>query len=151
MPQTRRSSTGSVKRPVAKTSPERPSIERLFETEESPLLGFAYGFVRRREIAEELVQEAFFRIHRHWADVENPRAWIYRATRNLCLSWIRDHKRETEMDDEQQSKTSDPDTAPPDRAVAQLEAIGNLRARLADLAPADRELALEIIRRAEVQ
>ena len=125
----------ALDQPVAK-----PSLEDLFEAEESPLLGFAYGFVRRREIAEELVQEAFFRIHRHWDEVENPRAWIYRATRNLCLSWIRDHKRETPIDDHEHENTTDPDHAAPDETVARLEAIGNLRALLADLAPADQEI-----------
>ena len=136
MPQFQRSPTEAIKkRQVAK-----PSLERLFEDEESPLLGFAYGFVRRREIAEDLVQEAFFRIHRHWDEVENPRAWIYRATRNLCLSWIRDHKRETEMDETEQEKTADHKSAPPDAAVEKLEAIGTLRALLADLDETDREL-----------
>ena len=88
MPGARRNPANAVKDPLADPSPERPSIEQLFEQEESPLLGFAYRFVRRREIAEELVQEAFLRIHRHWSEVQNPRAWIYRATRNLCLTWI---------------------------------------------------------------
>lgn len=135
MPKPERSATEPVKRPVVKIS-----LERLFEDEESPLLGFAYGFVRRREIAEDLVQEAFLRLHRHWAEVENPRAWIYRATRNLCLTWIRDHKRETPMEEDQLQNTADHDSAPPDNALVQLEARGTLRALLADLDEADREL-----------
>ena len=135
MPQFQRNPAGQLKPPV-----EKPSIERLFEDEESPLLGFAYGFVRRREIAEDLVQEAFFRIHRHWETVEKPRAWIYRATRNLCLSWIRDHKRETEMDDERQQNTPDPNAEQPDKALAKLESVGTLRALLAELDETDREL-----------
>ncbi len=135
MPQPDLSAAEPLGRPVAKIS-----LERLFEDEESPLLGFAYGFVRRREIAEDMVQEAFLRLHRHWAEVENPRAWIYRATRNLCLTWIRDHKRETPMREDQPPDTTALEPAPPDRALDQLEALGTLRSLLAELDEADREI-----------
>ena len=115
-------------------------MEELFTSEESPLLGFAYSFVRRREIAEELVQEAFCRLHQHWATVENPRAWTYRAVRNLCLSWIRDHRRETNLEEDQHNTTPDQKNPRPDQATAQLEANGLVRAFLAELEPKDREL-----------
>ena len=42
---------------------ERPSLAAFFEAEESALLGFAIGLVGRRSVAEELVQEAFLRLH----------------------------------------------------------------------------------------
>ena len=143
MPPTTPHSPPTIK-PDAHTAPRqtvsKPTLEELFETEESPLLGFAYSFVRRREIAEDLVQEAFCRLHLHWQTVENPRAWTYRAVRNLCLSWIRDHKRETNLDDEQQQNTPDQKHPTPDQATAQLEATGLVRAFLAELEPKDREL-----------
>ena len=118
----------------------KPTLEELFSCEESPLLGFAYSFVRRREIAEDLVQEAFCRLHQHWVTVENPRAWTYRAVRNLCLSWIRDHRRETNLEDDQHHATPDQKNPTPDQATAQLEATGLVRAFLADLEPLDRQL-----------
>jgi len=118
----------------------KPTLEELFSSEESPLLGFAYSFVRRREIAEDLVQEAFCRLHQHWATVENPRAWTYRAVRNLCLSWIRDHKRETHLEDETHQTTTDTINPTPDQATSQLEANGLVRAFLAELEPKEREL-----------
>lgn len=122
------------------TAVSKPTLEELFTSEESPLLGFAYSFVRRREIAEDLVQEAFCRLHQHWATVENPRAWTYRAVRNLCLSWIRDHKRETNLEDDQHNTTPDHKNPTPDLATSQLEATGLVRAFLAELEPRDREL-----------
>ena len=131
-------------KPDAETAPStavsKPTLEELFSSEESPLLGFAYSFVRRREIAEDLVQEAFCRLHQHWSTVENPRAWTYRAVRNLCLSWIRDHKRETNLEDDQHNTTPDNKNPRPDQATAQLEATGLVRAFLAELDPKDRQL-----------
>ncbi len=119
----------------------KPPLESLFEDEEGFLLGFAYGFVRRREIAEELVQEAFLRLHKHWREVENPRPWIYRAVRNLCLSWLRDNKRETQMDEsDEHARIPDTRTPRPDEAVGKLEASGMVRLFLAELKENDREL-----------
>ena len=37
---------------ASSTAVSKPTLEELFASEESPLLGFAYNFVRRREIAE---------------------------------------------------------------------------------------------------
>src|SRR5450432_1511525 len=73
----------------------RPSsLAELFESEEGPLLHYALGLVGRRSVAEELVQEAFLRLHPVWAEVENPRAWLYRSLHNLALNHRRDHRRE---------------------------------------------------------
>ena len=60
---------------------EKPTLEALFDAEESPLLRFACGIVRRRAVAEEMVQEAFMRLHGHWDEVEKPRAWSRRYVR----------------------------------------------------------------------
>ena len=73
---------------------ESPSMVTVFETEEGPLLRFAFGMIRRREVAEDLVQDAFLKLHKHWEEVENHRAWLFRCVRNLALNHIRDHKRE---------------------------------------------------------
>jgi RNA polymerase sigma factor (sigma-70 family) len=126
--------------PATGTAVRKVTLEELFAHEESPLLGFAYSFVRRREIAEDLVQDAFCRLHQHWDTVENPRAWTYRAVRNLCLSWLRDHRRETELEDDQHNTTPDTESPTPDRATSQFEATGLVRAFLAELEPEDREL-----------
>ncbi|MDB4673734.1 RNA polymerase sigma factor [Verrucomicrobiales bacterium] len=142
MLQPRLASEESLKPPTVEAKAERISIERLFEVEESALLGFAYGFVRRREISEELVQEAFLRTHKHWDEIKNPRAWIYRATRNLALNWLRKNGRESEIDDEQLTNAPDHNTDTPDQALTKLEALGTLRSHLAELEP----IELEIIR-----
>ena len=121
--------------------PDKPSLEALFENEECGLVRFACSFVKRRDIAEELVQEAFLRVHRHWDDVENPRAWIYRATRNLALSHIRDNAREVEMTDDTNAGT-DTDRKP-DEALRYSEALGTMRMLLAEL-PEEEQILVKL-------
>src|SRR4051812_38956297 len=92
--------TGDGAVPAAFIAPPKPpNLAALFEAEESALLHFALGLVGRRSVAEDLVQEAFLRLHPLWTEVENPRAWLYRCLRNLALNDLRDHRRETELTD----------------------------------------------------
>jgi RNA polymerase sigma factor (sigma-70 family) len=115
---------------------ERPSLASLFETEESGLLRFAIGLTKRRTVAEELVQEAFLRLHQVWNEVENPRGWLYRSLRNLALNHLRDHSRETQLDDSAHPAEGDL----PSELLGQMEAIGMVKLLLADLSLEDRKL-----------
>ena len=119
------------------TSTEKPSIEALFDAEESPLLRYAYGMVARREVAEEIVQDAFLKLHKHWEDINTPRAWLYRATRNLCLNHLRKHQRET-LSEESDTQPSPNDK--PDEQLGRMEAIGTLKILIEELPAADRKL-----------
>ena len=84
----------SSKSSVEAAEAVKPSLAAVFEAEEAPLVRYAYGLVGRREVAEELVQDAFLRLHQHWETVEKPRPWLYRCVRNRALNHLRDHKRE---------------------------------------------------------
>jgi len=116
---------------------EKPSLRQVFAMEESALLRFAYGLVGQRETAEDLVQEAFLKLHAHWEDVENPRAWLFRAIRNLALNHIRDHKRETPLDNGHEWQSDSPD---PEQTLGRLEAVGTLQLLISELDPDDRQL-----------
>jgi RNA polymerase sigma-70 factor (ECF subfamily) len=115
---------------------ERQSLSALFEAEESALLAFAVGLVGRRSVGEELVQEAFLRLHQLWGQVENPRAWLYRSLRNLALNHLRDHARETTGEE----VDAPGDEAAPDVALGRLEAVGMVRLLMAELPPEDQQL-----------
>jgi RNA polymerase sigma factor (sigma-70 family) len=112
------------------------SIAALFESEESALLYYAIGIVRRRIVAEELVQEAFLRLHKVWGQVENPRGWIYRSIRNLALNHIRDAHPESQLDEESASA----EESLPRELMGRSEAVGTVRMLLAEMSEEDRSL-----------
>lgn len=118
------------------SEPAPLTLAALFEAEESGLLRYALGLVGRRPVAEELVQEAFLRLHQAWDEVENPRAWLYRSLRNLALNHLRDHPLETELTEE----TGTADARPAPEQLGRDEAIGTVRLLLAELPEADRHL-----------
>jgi RNA polymerase sigma factor (sigma-70 family) len=115
---------------------EKPTLRQVFETEESQLLRFAYGMVGRRECAEDLVQEAFLRLHTHWDEVLNPKAWLYRSVRNLALNFLRDHRRETLVDEVPEWDAA----AGHDDSISRYEAAGAVRLLIAELSDEDRAL-----------
>ena len=116
---------------------EKPTLRQVFDAEESVLLRYAHGLLGQRETAEDIVQDAFLKLHAHWEEVTHPRAWLFRCTRNLALSHIRDHKRETPMDTGREWESASPD---PEQALGKLEAIGTLQLLIAELHEDDRAL-----------
>lgn len=114
------------------------SLAGLFETEEGPLLHFAWGLVGRRSVAEELVQESFMRLHPLWGEVENPRAWLYRCLRNLALNHLRDHRKETGLDEA--AETLPASEVMPADEMGRSEAVGLVRLFLAEMGDEDRQL-----------
>ena len=128
------SSEGASTAPVVHR--ETQTLAALFESEESGLLRFAIGLVGRRMVAEELVQETFLRLHKIWEQVENPRGWLYRSLRNLALNHLRDHSRETELDEATQPAEADL----PSEMLGQMEAVGMVKLLLAEMTEDDRKL-----------
>lgn len=114
------------------------SIAGLFAAEESGLLRYALGLVGRRMVAEEIVQDAFLRLHQSWSEIENPRGWVYRCVRNLALNHLRDFPAEAEL---KEGTVASEDTLPAD-LLGRNEAIGLMRLLLAELPDEDRTLLL---------
>lgn len=81
---------------------ERAGLRLVYESEGPAMLGVALRIVKRRELAEEVVQEAFVKIwrHAHRFDPElgPARAWLYAIVRNQALNVLRDGRREDLVD-----------------------------------------------------
>lgn len=123
---------GSQKVPVA-----RRSLEEVFSEEESPLLRYAFGLLGRRELAEEVVQDAFLKLHEHWEEVEIPRAWLFRCVRNLSFNVLRKNKRET-----LEETIGDRESAleRPDDELERMEAVGMVQMLVAEMKGRDQEM-----------
>lgn len=124
-------------RPPIRPMEDSASFRQVFEAEESPLLRYAYGLTGQRETAEDLVQDAFLKLHAHWDEVAQPRAWLFRCVRNLALNHLRKHQRETPMDDRKEWQSPQPDAG---EELGKLEAIGTLQLLVAELSEDDRAL-----------
>ncbi len=117
------------------------SLHALFEAEESSLLRFAYALTGRRAVAEEIVQDVFLQLHARWAEVEMPRAWLYRSIRNRGLDHLRHSKRERLQCDETQSRDAiDHCNQSPDEILSQIEDTVQVRQVLEGLPEMDRRL-----------
>jgi RNA polymerase sigma-70 factor (ECF subfamily) len=124
-------------------SPE--TIEELFAALESPLLSYAWRLIGGRETAEDLVQEAFMKLHAQFAEVREPRRWLYRTVHNLALNHRRDNAKllplapQREESDPPATDTADPQPLP-DEQIARIEGIGLVRLSLVALDERSREL-----------
>ena len=116
------------------------TLQSLFDSDETPLLRYAFSLVGRRVVAEEIVQEVFLQLHTQWDDVDSPRAWLFRSVRNRAYNHVRDSKREVlnEDDSKLQSSLTKEDT--PEALHLHMEAISALRASLEELDESDRQL-----------
>jgi RNA polymerase sigma factor (sigma-70 family) len=123
--------------PVTTHQSRRHDVAALFESEESGLLRFATGLVGQRMVAEELVQETFLRFHQVADEIENPRGWLYRSLRNLALNHLRDHSRETVLDEE---SAPPQDATLPAESLGRDEAVGLVRLLLAEMSTEDRDI-----------
>jgi RNA polymerase sigma factor (sigma-70 family) len=125
--------------------PTRPeTIEELFAALESPLLGYVLRLAGEHSLAEDIVQEAFMRLHSHFAEVREPRRWLYRTVHNLALNQRRASDKIVPLDPDPleghpREELSDPQPLP-DEQIARWEGIGLVRLSLESLDDRSRQL-----------
>ena len=135
-------------KPPEQTSTEpsgAETIEELFAALESPLLSYTLRLVGELTIAEDIVQEAFMRLHAQFNKVNQPRRWLYRTAHNLALNQRRQTAKIVPLESPPQegtraaTETADPQPLP-DEQIARWEGIGLVRLSLETLDPRSREL-----------
>jgi len=77
---------------VTDTGPSRvdrheDEIARLYREQRDRLRRLAYLMTGEREVAEEIVHDAFVRVHRRWDSIDTPPAYLRKTVVNLCLAW----------------------------------------------------------------
>lgn len=90
---------------------DRAALARLFELHAGRLLGIALRIVRRRELAEEVIQDAFVAIWNRAGQFDPARGsasgWMSAIVRNLSLNVIRDGARLDFVDGETLAELGD--------------------------------------------
>ena len=125
--------------------PGAESIEELFAALESPLLNYALRLLGERTLAEDIIQDAFMKLHAQFEQVQQPRRWLYRTVHNLALNQIRATKKIVPLQargaEEQGSAAEAADPLPlPDEQIVRMEGIGLVRLSLEALDARSREL-----------
>ena len=126
----------------ASAQPSEPeTIEELFRALESPLLHYALRLTGQSNVAEDLVQEAFMRLHAQFNEVREPRRWLYRTVHNLALNLRRDAQKIVPLEQPNEPARESADPRPlPDEQIARWEAIGLVRLSLETLEQRAREV-----------
>jgi RNA polymerase sigma factor (sigma-70 family) len=83
------------------------AVEDVYRERRDAMLRLAYLLTGQRTVAEDVVQDAFVGLHRHWARVDNPSAYVRTSVVNGCRLHHRRRAREAaafaELDAEQLS------------------------------------------------
>ncbi|HWF18495.1 MAG TPA: sigma-70 family RNA polymerase sigma factor [Verrucomicrobiae bacterium] len=125
--------------------PGPETIEQLFAALESPLLSYACRLAGELTVAEDIVQEAFMKLHEQFEDVREPRRWLYRTVHNAALNHRRRAGKIVSLDLPAHSGATAGDEVPdnqslPDEEIARWEGIGLVRLSLETLDERSREL-----------
>lgn len=139
------SPSSAVKRPNDVSEPPvRETIEELFAALESPLLNYAQRLAGDAAAAEDVVQDAFMKLHAQFEQVREPRRWLYRTVHNLAITVRRNAGKVVQLNPTTNESSSAPDpTDPqplPDEAIVRWEGIGLVRLSLETLDERSREL-----------
>jgi len=123
--------------------PKAQTIEELFTALESPLLNYALRLAGELSVAEDIVQEAFMKLHAQFKLVREPRRWLYRTVHNLALNHRRDSGKiislDAKADEGGGNDAADPQPLP-DEQIARLEGIGLVRLGMEVLDERSREV-----------
>jgi RNA polymerase sigma-70 factor (ECF subfamily) len=136
----------AVKTPeeASASPPDWATIERVFADLESPLLAYARRLLGDFAAAEDIVQEAFMKLHSQFQQVRSPQPWLYRAVHNLAVDHQRRAGRLVLIGDSTDDDTPANDAADsqplPDEQIARWEGIGLVRLVLETLDARSREL-----------
>ncbi len=131
------------------------AFEILLTRHRKPVFNFILRFVQNRELAEDLLQEAFLRVIRSAQKYQRQAkftTWLYTIARNLCVDQSRRAKhRRTQSLDQSLSKDAEGGTLldvtagndlPTDRKLVSKEIHKKLQAALGELAEDQREVFL---------
>lgn len=91
---------------------DRAALRRLYDAEAGQLLAVALRIVRRRDLAQDIVQDAFVQVWTRAASFDptrgSARGWLYAIVRHRALNTLRDGRFETALDDVALAATPDP-------------------------------------------
>lgn len=130
------------------------ALEEIYRRYYKQIYGFVYRNNMRKELTEDIVQEAFLRVYRSrksYKPTAKFAVWLYRIVRNLCIDesrryWNRNVARETEstlMEDQQSAidllATEEKDVR---QRMDEINDLNTIKAAVEQLSPEQREVII---------
>jgi RNA polymerase sigma-70 factor (sigma-E family) len=114
----------SREHPVPDVNQPQPAITftELYRTKYASLVRLAFLIVDQNEVAEEVVQESFARLHIRWDRVDDPASYVRRSIINACRDVLRRRRVERTFLKRLRPEPSSPDTDYLGDALARLPA-----------------------------
>ncbi|MBQ8835956.1 MAG: sigma-70 family RNA polymerase sigma factor [Clostridia bacterium] len=83
---------------------DKDAFARIYNELKTPVFTVACRIVRSRETAEDITHDVFVKlfVSPPTSEVKNPRAWVFRMTRNLSLDALR-KKRHADIEDAEEA------------------------------------------------
>ena len=124
---------------------ERAALREIYDSEAPTMIGIAMRVLKRRDMAEEAVHDAFLRIHQHAGSFDpakgSARAWIFTIVRNRALNIVRGEAKTDLVDDFEPMGLQD-DGDSPETIMSKLSDARSLKRCLELLEPERRKLIL---------
>lgn len=122
---------------------DRTAFAELYRRTSAKLFGVALRIVRRKDWAEDVLQESFVNIWHHAGDYtasrSAPLTWMTSIVRNRCLDWMRRPREETPETFEGMLEGTADDEPGPLARLAQTSDATRLARCLDTLEPAQRQ------------
>jgi RNA polymerase sigma factor (sigma-70 family) len=122
-------------------------LEELIPRLNHELVNYIYRWVRCRDTARDIAQEAFLRVYAlsNRNDVVNFRSFLYQTARNIAIDWIRKRAVRQAFAAEEASRTDQGDLVTPDRICLAKEEVESVK-RAFVLLPPRTQMAIMLIR-----
>lgn len=75
--------------PGPRSTPPHPAFDDFYNDRFEPMVRLACGFVDRRAVAEEIVQDSFRQVWQRWDDVSTPGSYLRTSVVNGCHNELR--------------------------------------------------------------
>jgi RNA polymerase sigma-70 factor (ECF subfamily) len=123
--------------------PDKANMEDIMNQYQGALLRYAARVLNNEEAAQDVVQEAFIRLHGNWDKVRRRgvpvKGWLFRTAHNAAVDYIRKESRRRLLH-ERQSKETDSCTADYDDQREREERHALVMQHLNILKPREREV-----------
>jgi RNA polymerase sigma-70 factor (ECF subfamily) len=122
------------------------ALGELFERYRHQVYRVALAIVRDPFIAEDILQDAFLKLHKyaHRIDIERPlMPWLYRVTANLSYTFVtRNAKRRVPLDDINEGQLVSPKGQAPDKLTEKTELRKDVREAIETLSTQQRTVVI---------